>query len=72
MQEVVEPVTPAVINGLIFLSSLKGALSVAMSGSGPSCFALFSDYESTLSALEQNRGNLEEYGLQAWCCGFQF
>ena len=56
---------------LKLLSELPGSLGVAMSGSGPSCFALFSSYESAKSALDQNRTNLKKYGLQGWCCCFQ-
>ena len=71
LQKVVAPITPAVENGLTFLSSLNGSISIAMSGSGPSCFALFSSYESAKSALDQNRSNLKKYGLHGWCCSFQ-
>ncbi len=71
LQNVIAPAIPAVRNGLKFLSSLEGSLSIAMSGSGPSCFALFSDYKAAKSALDQNKGNLKKYGLKAWCCSFQ-
>mgnify|MGYP002883764383 CR=1 FL=1 len=71
LQSVIEPITPAVHNGLAFLSSLKGVLSFAMSGSGPSCFALFSDFKEAKSALEDNQKNLELLGLKGWCCAFK-
>ncbi len=71
LQKVIEPITPAVKNGLAFLSSLDGVLSYAMSGSGPSCFALFSDFENAKSALEDNQKKLEILGLEGWCCAFQ-
>ncbi|KGG15078.1 MULTISPECIES: 4-(cytidine 5'-diphospho)-2-C-methyl-D-erythritol kinase [unclassified Prochlorococcus] len=70
LQQVVAPAIPAVENGLHFLSSLDGALSIAMSGSGPSCFALFADLESAKRALENNRNKLKTAGLKGWCCAF--
>ncbi|MEB3253175.1 MAG: 4-(cytidine 5'-diphospho)-2-C-methyl-D-erythritol kinase, partial [Synechococcus sp.] len=45
LEAVVEPATPAVQTALKLLRSLGGSLAVAMSGSGPSCFALFSELE---------------------------
>ncbi len=71
LQEVVEPETPAVQNALAFLSSLRDSLSVAMSGSGPSCFALFPSLEVAKLALEENKSKLKKYGLDGWCCSFK-
>ncbi len=71
LQEVVEPVTPAVQKGLKFLSSLNGAISFSMSGSGPSCFAIFANFAAAKIALEQNHEKLELLGLEAWCCSFR-
>ncbi len=69
--QVVEPVTPAVRNALDYLSSLKGVLSFAMSGSGPSCFGVFSDLKTAKTAFEENRNQLEISGLEGWCCAFR-
>ncbi len=71
LQQVIEPVTPAVKKSLNFLSSLNGVLSFAMSGSGPSCFGVFADLTSAEKALEENRNQLEKAGLEAWCCAFR-
>ncbi len=70
LQKVVGPLTPAVEKSLDFLSSLKGVISYAMSGSGPSCFGLFVDIDSAKIALENNRRQLELLGLKGWCCSF--
>lgn len=68
LQEVVAPATPAVEKALQFLRSLKGVLSVAMSGSGPSCFAIFSDLDQARIALEENQEELRKQCLEGWCC----
>ncbi len=70
LQKVVAPVTPAVLNALDFLASLPGAISFAMSGSGPSCFALYPDLPSANSALKSNSERIKAAGLNAWCCEF--
>ena len=71
LQRVVAPELPAVGNALKLLSDLPGSLGVAMSGSGPSCFALYSTYDRAKAVLEQNRMRLEASGLKTWCCSFQ-
>ena len=71
LQEVIEPEIPAVKNALDFLSSLEGVLSIAMSGSGPSCFAIFPNFNSAQMALNNNKKRLGLSGLQAWSCSFR-
>ena len=71
LQEVVAPLVPAVQHSLEFLSSLKGIIGFAMSGSGPSCFALFPNFQSAKTALEDNQNKLELLGLKGWCCSFK-
>ncbi|WP_028952209.1 4-(cytidine 5'-diphospho)-2-C-methyl-D-erythritol kinase [Synechococcus sp. CC9616] len=68
LQAVVEPETPAVQKALQLLRSLPGTLAVAMSGSGPSCFALFPDLPSSQQARDALKTHLEIAGLSAWCC----
>lgn len=68
LQAVVEPETAAVQSGLKLLNSLTTTLAVAMSGSGPSCFALFPDLASSQQALDSLRSDLEASGFEAWCC----
>ena len=68
LQTVVEPETPAVQKALQLLRSLPGTLAVAMSGSGPSCFALFPDLAASEQARDTLQTDLEIAGLSAWCC----
>ena len=71
LQNVVAPVTPAVEKSLEFLSSLDGSISRAMSGSGPSCFAVFADYLLALEVFEKNRKDFQILGLDSWCCALR-
>ena len=67
LQEVVAPEVEAVQVSLKLLSDLPGSLAVAMSGSGPSCFALFADLASAQTALASHKQALTAAGLTSWC-----
>jgi len=68
LQAVVAPQTPAVQTALQQLKALPNQLQVAMSGSGPSCFALFPDRELADQALSGHRERFQAAGLEAWSC----
>ncbi len=68
LQAVVEPEQATVRQGLALLRQLEGPLAVAMSGSGPSLFALFADLEAALAAQEQLAAQLDGAGFDSWCC----
>jgi 4-diphosphocytidyl-2-C-methyl-D-erythritol kinase len=68
LQAVVEPEVASVQEGLALLRRTPGALAVAMSGSGPSLFALFADLEQADAARQQLAPELTAAGFEAWCC----
>jgi len=68
LQGVVEPEQASVRKGLTLLRQAKGQLGVAMSGSGPSLFALFTDLEQAEAARTQLAAELKQAGFDAWCC----
>ena len=68
LQKTVCPMAPQVEKSLKILSSLTGSRLVSMSGSGPSCFALFSNYYEANKVLKENFNKFEEAGLSAWAC----
>ncbi len=68
LQQVVAPETKAVRDALSLLRGLPGSLAVSMSGSGPSCFALYPDFSSASSVLDENQDEFEAAGLETWCC----
>ena len=73
LQLVVEPEVDSVQQGLALLRQLDGPttpLAVAMSGSGPSSFALFDSLPRARAAQQQLETQLIDGGFEAWSCGF--
>ena len=68
LQAVVEPEVASVGEGLALLRTLEGALAVAMSGSGPSVFALFEDLTAAVAAQAALAAPLAAAGFGSWCC----
>jgi 4-diphosphocytidyl-2-C-methyl-D-erythritol kinase len=68
LQAVVEPEVASVREGLALLRQASDALVVAMSGSGPSLFALFADVSAAERAQQQLAPLLEQAGFEAWVC----
>jgi 4-diphosphocytidyl-2-C-methyl-D-erythritol kinase len=68
LQAVVEPEVASVREGLALLRRAEAALAVAMSGSGPSLFALFPHPAAAEAAHRQLEAELTAAGFQAWCC----
>ena len=70
LQDVVAPQTASVQTALRLLQDLPGQLRTAMSGSGPSCFALFANRQDADQALDGARDRFVQAGLDAWSCSF--
>ena len=68
LQAVVEPEVASVREGLALLRQAPQALAVAMSGSGPSLFALFGDLAQAEAARTDLAAELEAGGFEAWSC----
>lgn len=68
LQAVVEPAEVTVRQGLALLRRAEAALAVAMSGSGPSLFALFADLEAARRAQASLAGELAAAGFDSWAC----
>ena len=68
LQKTVFPMSPEVEKSLKILSGLPGSRLVSMSGSGPSCFALFPNYEYANKVLKDHIDEFERAGLTAWAC----
>ena len=68
LQKTVCPMAPEVRKSLKILSDLPGSLLVSMSGSGPSCFALFQNYDEANKVLNEHVNEFERAGLSAWAC----
>jgi 4-diphosphocytidyl-2-C-methyl-D-erythritol kinase len=68
LQAVVAAEVENVRNGLDLISRAEGALAVAMSGSGPSLFALFPEMGAARQALEGLAEPLSAAGYRFWLC----
>ena len=68
LQKTVCPMSPEVEKSLKILSSLPGSRLISMSGSGPSCFALFPNYDYANKVLKEHLVEFERAGLSAWAC----
>lgn len=68
LQAVVEPEQASVRDGLALLGGLPQPLAVAMSGSGPSLFALFRSLDQARDAQAALAPALATAGFESWCC----
>ncbi len=68
LQKTVRPMVSEVEKSLKILSELPGSHLVSMSGSGPSCFALFQNYHDANKILNEHFNEFEKAGLSAWAC----
>ncbi len=68
LQPVVAAEGESVREGLELLRRVDGTLAVAMSGSGPSLYALFAAPEQARLALGSLGDDLSAAGFEAWCC----
>jgi len=68
LQLVVERENDSVKQALYLLSNLRNCLSFSMSGSGPTCFALFKDVETAKIELKENIKLFNDNGYESWVC----
>ena len=70
LQLVVEIENDSVKQALYLLSNLKKSITFSMSGSGPTCFALFKDVETAKKELKANYKLFKDKGFDSWVCTF--
>ena len=70
LQVIVEKENDSVRKALYLLSNLKNCFSFSMSGSGPTCFALFQDIKKANEIFEQNQKIFSDNGFDSWVCKF--
>ena len=68
LQVIVEKENDSVKKALHLLSNLKNCFSFSMSGSGPTCFALFKNINIATEVFEQNYKMFNNNGFEAWVC----
>ncbi len=70
LQLVVENENNSVKQALYLLSKLENCLTFSMSGSGPTCFAIFKDVETAKKELTANYKLFKDKGYDSWVCTF--
>ena len=70
LQLVVENENDSVKQALYLFSKLENCLTFSMSGSGPTCFALFKDIETAKKELTANYKLFRNKGYDSWVCTF--
>jgi len=70
LQLVVENENDSVKQALYLLSNLDNCLTFSMSGSGPTCFALFKDVDTAKKELTVNYKLFKDKGYDSWVCNF--
>ena len=70
LQLVVENDNDSVKQALYLLSKLENCLTFSMSGSGPTCFALFKDIDTAKKELTANSKLFKDKGYDSWVCTF--
>ena len=68
LQLVVEKENDSVKQALYLLSNLRDCLTFSMSGSGPTCFGLFKNFETANKVLDDNYKIFKNKGFDSWAC----
>jgi len=71
LQKVVQNEDKSVSDALHLLSQIKECISYSMSGSGPSCYGLFDNYDIAKMVFEKNKKLFLSFGFNSWLCEFQ-
>ena len=71
LQKIVQNENKSVSDALNLFSQIEECICFSMSGSGPSCYGLFNNYEIAKKVYEKNKKLFLSYGYDSWLCEFQ-
>ena len=71
LQKIVQKENKSVSDALHLFSQIKECICFSMSGSGPSCYGLFDNYEIAKKIYEKNKNIFFSYGYNSWLCEFK-
>ena len=71
LQKIVQNENKSVSDALNLFSQIEECICFSMSGSGPSCYGLFDNYEISKKVYEKNKKLFLSYGYNSWLCEFQ-
>ena len=70
LQRIVQNENKSVIDALNIFSNIEECLCYSMSGSGPSCFAIFENDIIANKVHEDNKEVFRRFGFNSWICEF--
>ena len=70
LQKIAETECSSVKNALSILSEFNNNLCYSMSGSGPSCYAIFENLDLAKTSYDENYNILKEDNFEGWVCSF--
>ena len=70
LQKIVKYEFKSVGDGLNLLSNLDNSLCISMSGSGPSCYAIFEDINMANKIYKKNFEIFKKFDFDVWVCQF--
>ena len=71
LQKIVENENKSVHKALNLFSQIEECICFSMSGSGPSCYGLFNNYEIAKEVYTKNKKSFLSFGYESWLCEFQ-
>jgi len=71
LQKIVKNENKSVSDALNLFSQIEECICFSMSGSGPSCYGLFDNYEIAKKVYEKNKQLFLSFGYNSWLCEFQ-
>ncbi len=71
LQKIVQNENKSVYDALNLFSQIEECICFSMSGSGPSCYGLFDNYEIAKKVYEKNQRLFISFGYNSWLCAFQ-
>ena len=71
LQKIVQNENKSVSDALTLFSQIEECICFSMSGSGPSCYGLFNNYEIAKKVYEKNKKLFLSYGYDSWLCEFK-
>jgi len=71
LQKIVQKENKSVSDALNLFSQIEECICFSMSGSGPSCYGLFDNYEIAKKVYEKKQKLFLKFGYNSWLCEFQ-
>jgi len=71
LQKIVQNENKSVSEALNLFSKIEECICFSMSGSGPSCYGIFDNFETAKEVYDKNKKLFLSFGYSPWLCEFQ-